>query len=126
MYLGFSWALDHEPEFYAFCVLPFSLATACYVFTKVKRPHVKYWRQQGVRVVVYLDDGLVAVEGVQNATKVSTVVQQDLIKAGWVENVTKSEWVPSQQRSWLGFNIDLEKGTIEVSQQCLITSEPNF
>ena len=99
MYLGFSWALDHEPEFYAFCVLPFGLATACYVFTKVKRSLVKYWRQQGIRVVVYLDDGLVAVEGVQNATKVSTVVQQDLIKAGWVENVTKSEWVPSQQRS---------------------------
>ena len=62
-YLGFSWALDHEPEFYVFCVLPFGLATACYVFTKVMRPLVKYWRQQGIRVVVYLDDGLVAVEG---------------------------------------------------------------
>ena len=115
-YLGFSWALDHEPEFYVFCVLPFGLATACYVFTKVMRPLVKYWRQQGIRVVVYLDDGLVAVEGVQNATKVSTVVKQDLIKAGWIENVSKSEWVPSQQWSWLGFNIDLEQGTIEVPQ----------
>ena len=107
--------MDHEPEFYVFCVLR-GIATACYVFTKVMRPLVKYWRQQGIHVVVYLDDGLVAVKGVQNATKVSTVVQQDLIKAGWVENVTKSEWVPSRQQSWLGFNIDLEKGTIEVPQ----------
>ena len=47
---------------------------------------VKHRRQQGIWVVVYLDDGLVAAKGRQNAAEVSKGVQEDLTKAGWVEN----------------------------------------
>lgn len=51
------------------------------------KPLVKHWRQLGICVVVYLDDGLVAVEGRQKANEVSKLVQEDLTRAGWVENV---------------------------------------
>ena len=57
-YLGFAW----EGKFYVFTVLPFGLSTACYVFTKVLRPVVKHVRAQGIRIVLYLDDGMVVVK----------------------------------------------------------------
>ena len=38
-YLGFAW----DGHFYVFTVLPFGLATACYIFTKLLRPLVRYW-----------------------------------------------------------------------------------
>ena len=50
-------------QFYVFSVLPFGLATACYAFTKLLRPLIKYWRSQGLRALLYLDDGIVAVKG---------------------------------------------------------------
>ena len=41
-------------------VLP---STACYIFTKLLRPIVKLVRSKGIRMVVYLDDGIVVVSG---------------------------------------------------------------
>ena len=38
-FLGFEW----DSKFFVFMVLPFGLATACYVFTKLMRPLVKLW-----------------------------------------------------------------------------------
>ena len=58
-YLGFSW----QNRYYVFTVLPFGLSTACYIFTKIVRPLVHYWRAKGLRIVVYLEDGLCAVAG---------------------------------------------------------------
>lgn len=53
-FLGFSW----NNLFYVFTVLPFGLSSAPYIFTKCLRPMVRYWRQSGVNIVLYLDDGL--------------------------------------------------------------------
>ena len=39
-------------------------------------------------------------------------VRQDFIDAGLVEHIDKCNWVPVQQVTWLGFNLDLEKGQI--------------
>ncbi|CAC5407366.1 unnamed protein product [Mytilus coruscus] len=53
-YLGFCW----NNKFYCFTVLAFGLSSAPYLFTKCLRPIVKYWRENGVDIVLYLDDGL--------------------------------------------------------------------
>ena len=53
-YLGFEWRDSH----YVFTVLLFSLATACYVFTKLLRPVVKYLHERGTKMVMYIDDGI--------------------------------------------------------------------
>ncbi|VDI75750.1 Hypothetical predicted protein [Mytilus galloprovincialis] len=53
-YLGFSW----NGKFYCFSVLAFGLSSAPYIFTKCLRPMVKYRRENGVDIVLYLDDGL--------------------------------------------------------------------
>ena len=111
-FLGFKWEIQGVPQFYLFTVLPFGLATACYVFTKLLRPLVKYWRRQGLRALLYLDDGIVAVAGKEAAGRASLKVREDLVKAGLVENSPKCSWEPSQQANWLGFDLDLRQGQI--------------
>ena len=43
-YLGFSYKLEGKDRFFTFASLPFGLSTAPYVFTKVMKPLVSYWR----------------------------------------------------------------------------------
>ena len=84
------------------------------MFTKLLRPLVRYWWQQGVRVILYLDDGIVAVEGKEEALETSLKVQRDLARAGFVANVAKCKWEPAKHCVWLGFEIDLEQGYVSV------------
>ena len=80
---------------YIFAVLPFGLATACYAFTKLLRPLIKYWWGQGLWVLLYLDDDIVAVKGEKQAEEASHQVRDDLVRAGLVEHTAKCSWVPS-------------------------------
>jgi hypothetical protein len=112
-YLGFQW----EGRYYAFSVLPFGLSTACFVFTKLSRPLVRYLRARGVRIVLYLDDGLVSVSGdLDTAKSISETVRQVVESAGFVINNEKSRFEPSTRASWLGYDIDLKKGLVSIPQ----------
>ena len=55
-FLRFQW----RAQTYQFRCLPFGLATAPGIFTKLMRPVVTCLRQQGIRLVQYLDDTLLA------------------------------------------------------------------
>ena len=81
-----------DPRYFVFTVLPFGLATACYAFTKLLRPLIGYWRDQGLRAVMYVDDGIVAAKGLETANRIKVRVQQDLVTAGFIVNETKSQW----------------------------------
>ena len=102
-----------------FAVLPFGLSTACYIFTKLMRPLVRFWRGRGPKAIVYLDDGIIAVKGKSRALNESTQVQCDMQHAGFVVNVEKSVWDPSTNMEWLGFKIDLAKGDFSVPEHKL-------
>ena len=84
IFLGFSWG----GNYYVFTVLPFGLSTACYihVFTKMLRSLVQYWREQGIRIVVYLDVGLGAASGSAGALAASELLCDALNQAGFVIN----------------------------------------
>lgn len=111
--MGFAW----QKKYYVCTVLPFGLSTACYVFTKVLRPLVKHVRAQGIRLVLYLDDGIVVVKDSQPiASGISNKVQQVLTAAGLIINIEKSSFEPSLQATWLGFDIDLALGIISIPQ----------
>ena len=97
-----------------FKVLPFGLAIACYTFTKLLRLLVKYWHSQGLRAIVYFDDGIVAISGKEAAQKASHSVKADLAKAGFVQHSAKCTWEPTQKFCWLGFELDLKVGFISV------------
>ena len=116
-YLGFAWETDGQQRFYVFTVLPFGLSTACYVFTKLMRPLIRYWRGRGLRVVLYLDDGIVAVEGKERAAQESERVQSELLEAGLIVNNTKSCWIPTKSLIWLGFQINLQEGRLTLPDQ---------
>ena len=78
------------------------------------RPLTRHWRGKGIRTIVYIDDGIVAVEGKQNTLMVSHQVQQDLRNAGFVVNMSKSNWSPKKETTWLGFDINLEHNQLLV------------
>jgi len=85
-FLGFAWILKGVSKYFVFTVLPFGLSSACYVFTKLLRPLIAYWRGQGLKVVLYLDDGIVAVKGEDLEKRVSIQIRNELGKAGFVVN----------------------------------------
>ena len=114
-YLSFEW----EQCFYVFTVLPFGLTSAPYVFTKLLRPLVKLWRSRGLKSLMYLDDGIVAVGGKEKAEKASLWVKNSLHSAGFVINDAKSVWIPSHWVTWLGFSIDLLEARVFVPQEKL-------
>ena len=74
-------------------MLPFGLCAACYMFAKVVRPLVHYWRALGICVLVYL---------------------------GFVVHPGKSIWNPVQSLIWLGFEVDLEVGQIWVPEHKIV------
>ena len=112
-YLGFSWEIEGVRTYFVFKVLPFGLSSACYFFTKLLRPLVKFWRGHGLRIVVYLDDGICSVQA-DKAVSTSQFIQNTLEQAGFVAHPAKCQWTPSYQVSWLGFDIDLLIGAITV------------
>ena len=73
-YLGFQWSINDSVGYYMFTVLPFGLSTACYLFTKLTRPLIRYWRGRGLKAIIYIDDGIVAVKGKDNARRESQMV----------------------------------------------------
>ena len=55
-------------------------------------------------------------ESMADAQEASKVIREDPGRAGWVENIAKCKWEPAHQRKWLGFDIDLQHGTISGPQ----------
>ena len=121
---GFQWGTKESVCYYVFTVLPFGLSTACYLFTKLTRPLIKLWRGRGLKAIIYIDDGIIAVKGEDKAKRESLSVWRDLESAGFVVNIEKSQWEPCKSLEWLGFRIDLNLGVFSVPQEKLRTFKP--
>ena len=67
-----------------------------------------------MKAIVYLDDGIVAVKGWEEALAESARVKQDIEDAGFIINIEKSVWKPSHTLEWLGFKVDLSVGEFSV------------
>lgn len=109
-YLGF----EIEGKYYVFCCLPFGLSTAPYVFTRVTRQVVRYWRRQGIRLIHYLDDWLWMAPSRYRAQLLSSRVVHDLTRLGFLLNYPKSTLSPVQSLIHLGFLIDTTTMTFAV------------
>ncbi|XP_071111105.1 uncharacterized protein [Haliotis cracherodii] len=116
-YLGFSWGTGPKITYYKFLVLPFGLTSAPYVFTKVTRQLVKYWRYKGYRIVTFLDDGILSSDSMANTTIIGNAVKQDLIKSGFVPKSEKSLWAPCQVMEWLGLIIDTKCMKLSITRR---------
>ena len=118
-YLGFSWQFGNEVKYFQFTVLPFGLATAGHIFTKTVRCIVKYWRSLGLKIVVYLDDGLCFSDNFEDSNNQRKMVKSDLKKAGLVSKDIKSIWDSTTNLIWLGIGVDLDEGTIYITDKCI-------
>ena len=117
-YLGFQWTFpDGTIKYYVFNVLPFGLSSACYIFTKLLRPFVKKWRLEGIKSIVFLDDGICGGKGYEFTEHVAKIVLKDLREGGWQVNFTKSCLKPMQSGKWLGIEIDTSTSTFRVPQE---------
>ncbi|MCP3667695.1 MAG: hypothetical protein GY696_35260 [Gammaproteobacteria bacterium] len=109
-YLGFSWIFDGKRRFFVFRVLCFGLSAAPFVFTKILRNLVLHWRSMGIKVIIYIDDGVIVVKtSFQQAKMIGGTVRRDLYSAGWFEAEEKCNWEPRKIAEWLGIIIDLIK-----------------
>ena len=107
-YLTFAWNFGQsKTRYFRFCVLPFGLSTAPFVFTKLLKALIKYWRSQGIPIVVFLDDGLGGGPTQRQAKTHSLTVHADLLKCGFLVNEDKSQWTPLQEIIWLGYVINI-------------------
>ena len=66
--------------------------------------------------MVYLDDGLGIEDDYHTAVQHSDIVFQDLMESGFVPQMKKCTWTPSQYSKWLGINIDLVLGSLTIPQ----------
>jgi hypothetical protein len=100
-YLGFSW----KNVYYRWNVCPFGLSCSPYYFVKTLRPCIEYLRQQGVRLLCYMDDILIAAseEDIDNHKDLVLSVLQEL---GWHINFDESCLVPSTCAEYLGYLVD--------------------
>ena len=64
---------------------------------------MKHWSQQRQRVVIYLDDSIVAVESEQTLLTASLVIYLASYTSGLVGNVTKSRLEPAHSLKYLAW-----------------------
>lgn len=98
---------------YEFTCLPFGLATAPRVFTKIVKPVVSYLRQEGLQSVVYLDDFLLFGNTKNECQNNVTKTRNFLINLGFIIHDKKCQ-SPTQRCKYLGFEFDSRTMTIEL------------
>ncbi|KAK3093403.1 hypothetical protein FSP39_015112 [Pinctada imbricata] len=105
--------------YFTFTVLPFGLHSSPYVFTKCVKPLVAHWRALGLKIVVYLDDGICAVKNLDEGRRAANIVKSDLLRAGLVPNVEKSVWEPTVELKWLGILWNFKEGILKIPDEKL-------
>lgn len=108
-FLGFCW----KNIYYVWNVLPFGLQSSPYFFCKTLRPVIEYLREQGLRLLVYVDDILIcaSVENIDSNTK---LVLHTLSSLGFTVNVEKSSLEPENIKEFLGFLVDTSGDSVTI------------
>ena len=117
-FLSFAWTFyDSTTKFFQFTVLPFGLSSAPYIFTKLLKPLVKYWRSQGKSLAIFLDDGIGAARTYISRKIFSLQTYADLLKFGFLPNESKCVWDPVQEITWLGVSINTSEAKLRLTAQ---------
>eukprot|EP00741_Cyanophora_paradoxa_P000034 tig00000057_g32.t1 len=109
--LVFAWTfLNGITRVFRYNALPFGVALACYVFTKVMRAFAKYWAALKVLLGTYLDDGLFICRSLEEALLVSEHLR-------WLAPLLRLTFsdkghvdAPTRLLIYLGLGIDVGRG----------------
>jgi hypothetical protein len=97
-FLGIQW----RNSYYVWCTLPFGLNASPYFFNKTVRPVIKYLRQQGLRVVVFVDDFILMAQP-DIIYKHMQLLLETLKRLGWHVNFDKCDLEPSTSKVFVGY-----------------------
>ena len=115
-YLAFAWPDKFgNIVIYKFVVLPFGLSSAPYIFTKLLRPVISWWRSHGHRVSIFLDDGLGNAQTKERCEILAKICCTDLLELGFLPSPSKCEWCPKTEIIWTGNLINSVEGRLFVS-----------
>ena len=112
-YLRFYW----NGQLYEFTCMPNGLSSAPREFTKLLKPIFSHLRARGCLSVYYLDDTLLIGRNYAECLNNVDMTRDVLTKAGFIINVKKSAFVPSQKIQFLGFIIDSTKMIINLTDE---------
>lgn len=101
---------------YQFKCLPFGLSVAPYVFTKIMKPVLQRFREQGIMVVGYLDDLCVISNSELNCKVAVEIIHNTLMSLGFIINLKKTT-PPSKKCKYLGFVFDSSNMTLELTME---------
>ena len=117
-YLGIAADMpDGSREFYHYTVLPFGLAPAAAIMTRLVKPILAYLASLGIRASIYLDDLKLNAPTKAIAWEQYQITRDVFRKAGFVISVEKSDEFSdiSQQKLYLGFIMDSVSMTASAS-----------
>ena len=99
---------DGSRRFYQYTVLPFGLAPAAAIMTRIVKPILAHLASQGIRASVYLDDLKINAATKAQAWEHYQITKNVFRQAGFVISVEKSDEFSniSQQKLYLGFIMD--------------------
>ena len=109
-FLGFSWTFVGRDRYFVFTVLPFGITSGPFIFTKIMRVLVTHWRERGVNICCFLNDGLATDSQHDVLHDHSDFVKTSLEASGFLTNEDKSEWNPTQDITWLGVHVNTTGG----------------
>jgi hypothetical protein len=110
-YLGFK---SPEGKQFRFTCLPFGLASAPRIFTKIIREVLKPIRTQGITVVAYLDDFLIISSSAEQALKDYQAVSLHLTNHGFTLNSKKCIPIPQQEVVFLGMSLNSQTMSVKI------------
>ncbi len=106
-----------EGRAYQYKVLPFGLSLSPRVFTKVAEAALVPMREQGVRILNYLDDWLILAQSQDQLCEHRDWVLSHLSQLGLQVNWEKSKLSPMQRISFLGMELDSVSQTARLTQE---------
>ena len=101
-YLGFY----YDGCYHYFSILPFGLATTCYVSTKVMKQLVKRWRFFDICTIPYLDDFFFTCHSIMISLKTQGQVLSNYELAGLLIAKKKCQLGWKQETNFLGFMVN--------------------
>ena len=106
-----------ENRQYQFQAVPFGLSSAPRQFTKLLHPIISCLRQQGARMVVYLDDILLMGKSRSEVLQHGANLMHLLVSLGFQVNMLKSILTPTHTVEFLGFMVNSERMTLQLPEE---------
>ncbi len=108
---------DGSVVYVQYTVLPFGIASAVHVITKLWKPISQYLNAKGIRNTIYIDDGRVLARTQEEAEKARKFTYEVVTKAGWAIETAKSDGFQEsgRRKNYLGFLIDTDKMEVEAT-----------